>query len=445
MADHCLLITDYCPRPPAHCHRTPGWGYCGRLELPLSIAVPLFVLAAMASFFFALAESALFSLGRWRAARLAEEHPVRGRAVARLLERSQDLLGTLVLGNSTANALLVALALLAAVGGGWPFAAVSLGVITLTLFFCEVAPKALGVREPGRWALRLAAPLSVLVAATRPLRGTAQRTVEAVLSAVTPRGVRPAAMLSDEEYADLVEMAHQQGTLAATEKEILLRILALDRHTVRDVMRPRADMVMLPDDLSADAMRAAARKARHHRLPLYDETPDTIVGILNARSALLDPGADLWEAIEFPSFVPETMNLLQLFEALQRQQRGLAIVVDEFGGVAGMVTLEDILEQVVGEIREEGEAEGFVCERLGGGRWRANGTMRLEDLRREHPGLGEVADVDTVGGLVVKLAEVVPPPGAVFHFRGLRWTVRAADERRVREVLVEVATGGGAA
>ncbi len=407
--------------------------------------MPLFVLTAMASFFFALAESALFSLGRWRAARLAQEHPVRGKAVAALLEHSQDLLGALVLGNSTANALLVTLALLAAIGGGWSVAVVVLAVISLTLLVCEVAPKALGVRQPDRWALLVAAPMSVLVGVTRPIRWVGQRIVDAFLSLVTPRSIRPTAVLSDEEYADLVELAHQQGTLAASEKEILLRILGLDRHTVGDVMRPRAEMVMLPDDLPPEEMRALACKARHHRLPLYDETPDTIVGILNARALLLNPTVDLWEAIEFPSFVPETMNLLRLFEALQRQQRGLAIVVDEFGGVAGMVTLEDILEQVVGKIREDGAPEGFVCERLGTGRWRANGTMRLEELRREHPALGDVPDVDTVGGWVLKLAEVVPPVGAVFHARGLRLTVQAADERRVREVLVEAAgTGGGA-
>ncbi len=405
--------------------------------------MPLFVLAAAASFFFALAESALFSLGRWRAVRLAASDPVRGTVVAGLLERSQDLLAALVLGNSTANALLVALALLSSIYGGWSVAVVSLGVIVLTLFVCEVAPKALGVRQPDVWALRVARPLSWFVAATRPVRQVAQRTVAALLAAVTPSGVKPVAVLSDDEYADLVELAHQQGTLAASEKEILLQILGLDRRTVRDVMRPRAQMVMLRDDLPPEEMLAVARKVGHHRLPLYDESPDTIVGILNARALLLNPGVDLWEAIEFPSFVPESMNLLRLFEALQRQQRGLAIVVDEFGGVAGMVTLEDILEQVVGEIRAEGEPEGFVCERLTAGRWRANGTMRLEELRREFPGLGEVSDVDTVGGLVLKLAEVVPVVGAVFHYRGLRWTVRAADERRVREVLIEASGMGG--
>ena len=110
-----------------------------------------------------------------------------------------------------------------------------------------------------------------------------------------------------------------------------------------------------------------------------------------------------------------------------------------------MVTLEDIFEQVVGRIRPEVEEPGFVSERLGDGRWRVAGAMRLEDLRRQCPQLGEVSEVDTVGGWVVKLAEVVPPVGASFTNRGIRLTVQEADERRVREVLIEVVGKGGAA
>ena len=131
---------------------------------------------------------------------------------------------------------------------------------------------------------------------------------------------------------------------------------------------------------------AAAKRFRHRRLPIYDETPDTIVGILNTRALLLDPGIDLADAIEFPSFVPETMNLLQLFQSLQKQQRGLAVVLDEFGGTAGIVTMEDILGQIVGKIRGEArQPEGFVMEKLTPGRWRVNGTLRLDDFRREFP------------------------------------------------------------
>ena len=144
-------------------------------------------------------------------------------------------------------------------------------------------------------------------------------------------------------------MAYRQGTLAESEKEIILQIISLDQRMARDVMRPRAGMACISDDATVEEMIAAAKKFRHRRLPIYDETPDTIVGILNTRALLLDPQIDLADAIEFPSFVPETMNLLQLFHSLQKQQRGLAIVLDEFGGTAGIVTMEDILGELVGQ------------------------------------------------------------------------------------------------
>jgi len=196
-------------------------------------------------------------------------------------------------------------------------------------------------------------------------------------------------------------------------------------------------MACIPDDLSLEEMVAAARQHKHRRLPMYDETPDTIIGILNTRELLLDPHVDLAEAIEFPSFVPASMNLLQLFRSLQRQRRGLAIVLDEFGGTAGLVTTEDILEEVVGEIRGEGETDPFALEKLGDGRWRINGALRLEDFRQHYPDLGEVHGVDTVGGLVVQQLGVVPTQGEWVNFRGLKLTASVVDERRVREVLAE--------
>src|SRR5208337_2163169 len=167
------------------------------------------------------------------------------------------------------------------------------------------------------------------------------------------------------------------------------------RRTAREVMKPRSRMAAISDDLSVEEMIEAARKHKHRRLPIFDETPDTIVGILNTRALLLDPEIDLADAIEFPSFVPETMNLLQLLKSFQRQQRGLAIVLDEFGGTAGVVTVEDILEELIGHIRSEVETEGFLMEKLGPGRWRVAGSLRLDDFRREYPPLGDVSEVET--------------------------------------------------
>ena len=393
---------------------------------------------AAASFFFALAETALFSLGKWRARQLAPQTPGPGSSVAALLKEPQDLLATIVLGNTLANTGLVTLALWMTLDvKGAHLGLTLVGAFLLILLGCEVVPKTLAVRMPEAWALRVAGPMVFLVRVLRPLRQVAQRGNEALLRVLIPKAIQPQPALTDADYKELIELAFQQGTLAASEKEIILQIIQLDSRTAKDVMRPRSRMAAIPDDLPVEEMVAAARKFGHDRLPLYDESPDTIVGILNCRALLLEPNGDLADVIEFPSFVPESMNLLQLLSALQRQRRGLAIVLDEFGSAAGLVTMEDIIEAIVGEIRGEGEAPGFVMEQLDSSRWRVNGTMRVEDFRREYPELGDMPGVDTMGGLLVALKEVVPQAGESVVFGGVRLTAHAADERRVREGLVE--------
>ncbi len=414
------------------------------MDYPLTVIIPLVVILGAASFFFAAAESALFSLGLWRARRLADASPSTGRRVLALLGRADDLLASLVLGNTFANAGVVAFLLLAAIHRGWSAWLFSALLLILLIIVCEVTPKALAVRKPEIWAMRLAFPMEQFLYITRPIRQLCQLLVDLLLFplSLSVKSGRAPSSVSDAEYADLIELAHQQGALGKAEKELILQILSLDERTAREVMKPRAQMVTLPDDLSVEEFIAAARKYRHHRIPLYDESPDTIVAVLNTRTLMQNTAAGLDEAVEFPSFVPESMNLLRLFQALQRQQRGLAVVLDEFGGTAGLITLEDILEAIVGPIRDEGEPVGFVMESLGTGRWRVSGLMRLDDFRREHPALGDFPEIETMGGLVLKLAEVVPAVGESFTIRGLRLTVREADHRRVRQLLVEKVGGG---
>ena len=392
---------------------------------------------AAGSFYFALAESALFSLGKWRIQQLTEQSPSSEGGVGQLLREPQELLATIVLGNNFANGGLVAIALTGGLTGHWPFWAAIAGALVLVLLGGEVVPKTLAARAPERWALRLVSSMVLLKKLTLPLRRVAQHANAAVLRAVIPRNWQPQTTLTDEEYQELLEMAYQQGSLERNERDLILQIIRLDRRTAKDVMKPRAQMAAIPDDLPLDEMLVASKKYKHRRLPLYDETPDTIVGILNTRVLLLNPEIDLLEAIEFPSFVPESMNLLQLFRRFQRQRRGLALVLDEFGGTAGLVTTEDILEEVVGEIRGEAEVETFAMENIGNGRWRANGTLRLEDLSRQFPEFGDVRGVDTVGGLIVNHLGVVPTAGESIMFRGFRLVASVVDERRVREVVME--------
>jgi putative hemolysin len=405
---------------------------------PTSIAAGLVLFFAGASFFFALAETALFSLSKWQAQQMAERNPRAGAIVVRLLGEAQDLLATMVLGNTFASAAMLAVALWMALNGRWPLIPTVALLFLLILIGCEVVPKTLAIRRPEQWALRVARPLLWIQTLATPFRRVAQKLNMAILRTAIPQSVKPHPALTDADYQELLDLAFQQGALAQSEKEIILQIIQLDRRTVKEVMKPRSQMAAISDDLSIEEMLEAARKHKHRRLPMYDQTPDTIVGILNTRALLLDPQMDLADAIEFPSFVPESMNLLQLLKSLQRQQRGLAIVLDEFGGTAGIVTMEDILEEMIGKIRGEKEPQVFLMEKLGAGKWRVSGSFRLDDFRREYPALGDVPDVETMGGLLMTLMEVVPGPGESATFRGLKLTAQTADARRVKEMLVEV-------
>lgn len=406
--------------------------------MTLGTAVVLIAIAACASCFFALAETALLALGGWRARSEAEQRASSGQAMTRLLAAPQDFLASIVLGNTLANAFIVGLGWWTAHEQRWPLWLALPALGAFLLLGCEVAPKALALRNPIGWAVRLAIPMLWFERGTRPVRRGAQRVNELLLAAVIPRSMRPQSGISDEDYTELIELAFSQGALDPSEKEIILQIISLDRRTAKDIMRPRAQMACIPDTLTVEEMVSAAKRFKQRRLPVYDETPDNIVGVLNTQMLLAHPEADLEEAFETPSFVPATMNLLQLFKSLQRQKRGLAIVVDEFGGTAGAVRMEDILEEILGPFREAQPAEGVIFEALGPGRWRVGGGMRVEDFSKAAgTAVQAPPGVETMGGLVVHLFEYVPASGETVRLNQLSLTVARADARRVRELGVE--------
>jgi putative hemolysin len=252
-----------------------------------------------------------------------------------LLEHPQDLLATLVLGNTFANAAMLAVALRMVFNAHWALALTMIGA---------AGAGAAGLRSlsqnPGGAARRTLGRargwlMLIFEKASKPLHRAAQWLNVAISKKTAPQSRRAAGQADGRGISGAARHGLPAGHAGGTEKEIILQIISLDQRAARDVMRPRAGMAAMSDDASGGGNDRGGKKFKHRRLPIYDETPDTIVGILNTRALLLDPKIELADAIEFPSFVPETMNLLQLFRALQKQQRGMAIVLDEFGGTAG--------------------------------------------------------------------------------------------------------------
>ncbi len=310
-------------------------------------------------------------------------------------------------------------------------------LLSFILFFCVLIPKILASKYLELWETRMAKPVLLILWLAKPLGAMLEFISEKIIHGLIPKNLEPEEATSDEKFAELIDVAYQQGVIERSEREILNEIIKLDSKTAEEVMKPRSDMVCIEDKSDLSTMISFSKRHKHTRIPIYNETTDNVVGILNTRKLLLSPNDDVADAIEFPSFVPSTMNLMYLLQSLQRQRRGLAIVLDEFGGTAGLITIEDILEELVGEMREEGEQIEFTVEKLNWNRWRVNGTLPIEDFQKVVPELKAVSEVDTMGGLVAALNEVVPKTGESLKYCALELSVVSADERRVKELIVK--------
>ena len=284
-------------------------------------------------------------------------------------------------------------------------------LLVFIVFFCILIPKILASKFLDVWETRIAKPVLLIIRLAKPLGAMSEFISEKIIHGLIPKNFQPDKVTSEEEFAELIDLAYQQGVVERSEREILSEIIKLDQKTAEEVMKPRSDMVCIEDTSDLNTMISFSKRHNHTRIPIYNETPDNVVGILNTRKLLLSHDDDVSDAIEFPSFVPSTMNLMNLLQSLQRQRRGLAIVLDEFGGTAGLITIEDILEELVGEMREEGEQIEFTVEKLHWNRWRVNGTLPIEDFQNVIPELKTVPEVDTMGGLFAALNEVVPKKG----------------------------------
>jgi CBS domain containing-hemolysin-like protein len=253
----------------------------------------------------------------------------------------------------------------------------------------------------------------------------------------------------DEEVEALIEVGEREGLLEANEGEMMRSIVDLDETVVREIMTPRPDIVALPLETNVDQARQVFLKAGYSRLPVYRQTLDEVVGVLHVRDLLRasdasNGGKGVAEYMRDGMFVPETMSVAELL-AEMRLRTQIALVVDEYGGTAGLVTLEDLLEEIVGEIRDEHEPDEFDVRREADGSWLINAAVHVDKLKELFGvELGE-RDFDTVGGLVVSELGRVPRQGETFEFRSLKIEVLEVDRRRTRLVRVRTSPASGQA
>lgn len=430
------------------------------MNSPLPEILLLVVLTFFEGFFVA-GEIALVSLRRSRIDQLVEEDRAGAQRVRRLLEEPGRFLAVCQLGLTVIGFLASAVAAvslaaqlsssLVSAGMGQSTAdGLSLVIVTVvlalfTIVFAELVPKTLALAYAERVALVLSAPLELLARLLSP--------VIALLTGLTRAVTRPfgvtvtqEAQITAEELRLIVERGGEQGILEAEEEQMINAVIELGDRRLHQVMVPRVDIVGLRADESFDAAIDLIIDGGHSRVPVYETSLDEVVGILYAKDLLPFLKTDVAERpplrvlLRTPVFVPESLSIDDLLHEFQRRKVHMAIVLDEYGGTAGLVTIEDLLEEIVGEIQDEYDVEEPLVEALGEHLVRVDGRASIDDLLEVWDLKVELEDedeYDTVGGLVYHRIGGIPQVGDEIRVGGLHLTVETTDGRRVAKVLVE--------
>jgi len=413
----------------------------------------IFVLLLLSGMFSG-SETALTAVSRARMHALETDGDARAKRVNQLTADRESLIGALLLGNNVVNILASALATAAFIQVfGTAGVAIATVVMTLmVLIFAEVLPKTYAISNADRMAMVVSGPVMWLVRLFGPIVGAIQVLVRAILKLF---GVRAEGdvLSAREELRGHIDLHHREGGMAGAELGMLGGILDLRDYTIADVMIHRKNMEMIdaaPEDESGaiDAVTQAL-ESRFTRLPLFEGEQENIVGVLHAKdlSRALNAASgdiakiDVRKIARAPWFVPETTRLLEQLNAFRSKREHFAIVIDEYGALMGLVTLEDILEEIVGEIEDEHDRPMEGVKTQQDGSVLVDGVVTIRDLNRMLDWNLPDDEAVTIAGLVIHEAQTIPEPGQVFSFYNRRFEITRRRRNQLTELRISIIAG----
>jgi putative hemolysin len=403
------------------------------------------------------AKSAIINLRQTRINQLVDEDRDKSQLVAGLAEDSTRLLATFQLWIGFTAALTASVAVLTLISPlstaiaslavlepiSAPLSAfIVLWLVVLALLILGyLVPEAAGAAKAETIALAAARPVAALAWVASPLVKLVLMISNGLSGLVGGEPLRAMPFITEEEIMTMVDAGQEVGVIEEDEKEMIYSVFALGDTLAREVMVPRIDIVALEADASLDDALDLVIRAGHSRIPTFEDTIDNIVGVLYAKDLL-----ELWrdkresvslrELLRTPYFVPESKSVDELLEEMQQRKVHMVIVVDEYGGTAGVVTLEDIVEEIVGEIQDEYDAEEPIVEESGEGEFIFNARVDLDDVNRLMGTAFPTEMGDTLGGFIYSQLGKVPSPGEMVRFDGLIIEVLTVTGRRIRKVRV---------
>jgi CBS domain containing-hemolysin-like protein len=420
------------------------------LDPYVTFKLALLGLCLLLAGFFSSSEAALFSLSQLHLHKMKEERFLFLSLVERLLQTPRRLLITILAGNEAVNIIFSAVTTALFISffgerGGWLAIAVATPVL---LLFGEAIPKTIGKTYSMRVS-SMVSPLMILVQKVEfPIVWALERLSGFILRPLRKKGGQGEETIMEEEFRSLVDAGHEEGIIDAGQRDLIHRVFDLADTPVSDIMTPRVDMFCLPVSTSPQALRREIIEQGYSRVPLYGAGPDDIVGILYARDllGLMAEGkapASTEPLLRKPYFVPEERSADQVLRDFQKRNTHVAIVVDEYGGISGLVTMEDILESLFGDIYDERDTRERPFHRIDERNLMVSGAMSIDDFNRIAGTSIPSEDFGTIGGFVFHLFGRLPARGDGISFEGLSFVVRKVKGTRILSVRVMLGKGEG--
>jgi CBS domain containing-hemolysin-like protein len=404
-------------------------------------AIVVIVLLFALSIVLAVAETAFLRMSRVKALALEEQGHRRATRLARMLERPERTVNAVTL-LALASQLIVSYLLGILLGGSGALVVALTLVLNVIVFFvlAEAVPKTWAVQHPDRAALRTA-PFLWFLTGFPPVRWLVRALLGFVNWILPGKGLKKGPFLTEEEIRQMADVAAEEGAIETEERELIHSIFEFGDTIVREVMLPRPDMVAVEADATVDEGIELAISAGKSRLPAFDDTTDNIVGLvflkdLVARSSAGEGSEPVRQSLRPAHFVPESKRVAELLREMQTEKFHMAIVVDEYGGTAGLVTMEDLLEEIVGEITDEYDIEEPQVERLPDDSLRVPGRTPIDEVNELLDAHLPDEEWDTVAGLVFNQLGHVPVEGECVRSYGMEFCAERVQGRRIVSVLI---------
>ena len=404
--------------------------------------VVLVILLALSAFFSS-AETALTTVNRLRVRALVDDGDARAIVLAKVIDDPGKLLSAILIGNNIVNISASSIATVLATNFfGSAGAGIATGIMTLlVLIFGEVTPKTMASLKAEKIALSYAKIVYVIMVVFTPLIFILDLLSGGILRLFGIDPDKRDDSVTEEDLRTIVEAGHEDGVLETEEHKMINNVFDFGDHQAKDIMVPRVDMCFLKLDATYEDFMEIYREEKFTRIPVYEETRDNVIGILNVKDLILydkDQEFHVKDFLREAYYTYEFKNTSELMMEMRKNSISIAIVLDEYGATAGLVTLEDLLEEIVGDIRDEfDEAEAEEVQQLGEQEYLVEGACKLEDLN-DMIGLGiESEDYDSIGGIVIDALQHLPSEGEeVTLENGTRLVVEKIDKNRIEKVHI---------